>query len=101
MDTSVDDNNNSRKLYMNEIKKKAYDICDNDKEILCNILVNELYDNNNSKQFIWDICGDYIIEKLLKDNDNKINIPVKDKKGNINWNNINYSIKEIDLKEEN
>ena len=101
VDTSVDDNNNSRKLYMNEIKKKAYDICDNDKEILCNILVNELYDNNNSKQFIWDICGDYIIEKLLKDNDNKINIPVKDKNGNINWNNINYSIKEIDLKEEN
>ena len=42
------------------------------------------------KDFVWDICGDYIVQKLLNDNNNTINYPVLNKNGNIEWEGNNY-----------
>jgi hypothetical protein len=67
---------------------------------LCNALVKLLYDKTNSKQFLWDICGDYIINKLLNENNNIINFPVEDINGDILWDGEKYSIKSIKIKEE-
>lgn len=62
----------------------------NDYEIITNGLVEILYDKPISKQFVWDMCGEYIISKLLKENDNCVNIPIKSDNGNIEWNGERY-----------
>ena len=36
------------------------------------MLIIICYNNNNSKQFAWSICGDVFIENLLKKNNNRI-----------------------------
>ena len=60
-------------------------------ELMTNCLVNMLYNNPVSKQFVWDLCGNYMLDKLLKDNENKINIPVESEYG-IEWQGVRYSI---------
>jgi hypothetical protein len=80
-----DEKKNTRLLFMTKFKNKADEICKSDKEVLCNGLVELLYDNINSKQFVWDICGEYIVDKLLKDNENTINYPVLNYNGDIEW----------------
>ena len=45
-------------------QKKFYEACPNE-YMLCDILVDLLYDNNSSKSVVWDMCGDTIIKNLL------------------------------------
>ena len=80
-----------QRMFDERYKEKIYSICNNEED-LANILVNELYNTPNSKQFIWAMCGDYLVEKLLKDNDNTIKYPTEDPNGDIEWNGIRYSI---------
>lgn len=99
---NIEENKIQRKLYMQEFKENALKCCNDNEEILCNGLIQILYNNNNSKQFVWDICGDYIVNKLLKDNNNIINIPIKSKDGQTVWNGENYKLIQVKLnKEEN
>ena len=58
---------------------------------MTNCLVSMLYNNPVSKQFVWDLCGNYMLNKLSKDNENKINIPVESEYG-IEWQGVKYSI---------
>lgn len=73
-----------RQVFIEQFKCRAYELC-NDAEELCNIVVELCYKNNNSKQFAWDICGDIIINNLLKNNNYKISYPVLDKNGDIEF----------------
>lgn len=52
----------------------ALQICPNELE-LCDILVDLCYNTENSKQFVWDIAGDIIIENLLNRNGDLIRYP--------------------------
>ena len=80
----------NRQFLIKECKYRILESCNYDIEGICNYLVDILYNNPISKQFVWDICGDYIIEKLLNDNNNTINYPVLNKNGNIEWEGNNY-----------
>ena len=80
-------------------KEKIFAICNNEED-LANILVSELYDTSNSKHFIWAMCGEYLVNKLLKDNDYKIKYPIEDENGNIEWNGTRYSITEERIDED-
>ena len=80
-----------QRMFDGRYKEKIYSICNNEEDLV-NILVNELYNTPNSKQFIWAMCGDYLVEKLLKDNDNTIKYPTENPNGDIEWNGIRYSI---------
>jgi hypothetical protein len=51
------------------------------------------YKTNASKQFVWDMCGDVIIETLLMKRDNTIAYPVADEFGDIVFNGNKYSMK--------
>ena len=55
-------------------KSKFYEVCSNEK-VLCDILIDLLYDAPNSKGVVWDICGDVIIENLLRANNYMIEFP--------------------------
>jgi len=73
-----------RFVFKEEFKSQAYQICNNKYE-LCNIVLDLCYKNNNSKQFAWDICGDVIIENLLKRNNYVVEYPIEDEVGNIEY----------------
>ncbi|MGN5455186.1 MAG: hypothetical protein ACI4XN_04305 [Candidatus Kurthia intestinigallinarum] len=53
---------------------KFYEACPNEK-MLCDILIDLLYDNPNSKGVVWDMCGDVIIDNLLSKSGGIIEYP--------------------------
>lgn len=55
-------------------KGKFYEACSNGK-MLCDILIDLLYDKPNSKGVVWDMCGDIIIENLLEKSNGVLTYP--------------------------
>ena len=51
-------------------------ICPN-QESLCDILLDICYTGKMSKSIVWDVCGDQIIENMLKKHDNMLTYPEK------------------------
>ena len=49
--------------------------------------INEIPKNINGMQ----------LKKLLNDNNNKINVPIKDKNGEIEWNGEKYSLEKMEV----
>ncbi len=45
-------------------RAKFSEVCPNEK-MLCDILIDLLYDKPNAKGVVWDMCGDVIIDNLL------------------------------------
>lgn len=91
------DRNSMRALLINHFKKKCTVICP-DKEKLCNILIDICYkDSNNSKRFVWDICGDVIIDNLLNRANGIINYPAQDENGDFEYCGIRFSMQKYNL----
>lgn len=55
---------------------KFYETCPNEK-MLCEILIDLLYDKPNAKGVVWDMCGDVIIDNLLEKANYMIQYPEK------------------------
>lgn len=51
-------------------------ICPN-QETLCDILLDICYTGKMSKSVVWDVCGNQIIENMLKKHDNVLTYPEK------------------------
>ena len=62
----------------------CYMVCPNT-DTLTNILVDICYTSNKSKSFAWDIAGENIFNNVLRNNNNTIQYPVKDKHGDIEF----------------
>ena len=88
-----------RNIFIEKFKHEAYQECNNEEE-LCNIVLDLCYTNNDSKQFAWDVCGDVIINNLLKKNNYIIKYPELDKDGDIEFGGYNFSMKETKITEE-
>lgn len=73
--------------------KEQCDALNLSSEVLCNIIVDICYSTNKSKQFAWDICGEQIIQNLLKRNGNVFSFPVQDKNGDFEFKGDRYSMK--------
>jgi hypothetical protein len=67
-----------------QFKIECESVCSNEYE-LCDILLDMCYQDNRSKQFVWDICGETIIENLLEHNNHKIKYVTKDENGDIDY----------------
>ena len=65
-------------------QEKCIETCTDELE-LCDILLDLCYKKEKSKRFAWDICGDTIIENLLKLNNWEINYYVLDNDGEIEY----------------
>ncbi len=48
-----------------EFERQCSIVCPNTEQ-LCNALLDICYSNDNSKKFVWDMCGKQIIKNLLK-----------------------------------
>lgn len=97
-DMTKEEKKEKRSLFINSFRKEAYKICSN-KYILCNILIDMCYSSNQSKQFVWDICGDVIVENLLLKNNYKIKYPIMvDDNGDFTWNGNQYKMIQTEVK---
>ena len=95
----IDVSDYSQTLYeLNErFERECIYICPSKKE-LCNILIDICYGKStNSKRFVWDICGDVIINNLLERNNYELNVPVMDDSGDFTFGGNNFSLKKIKL----
>lgn len=88
---SKDASSSERLILKENFKRDAYEICPNRYE-LCDIILDLCYKKNNSKQFVWDIVGDVIVDNLLKKNKNKYNSVVQDENGNVEFAYKNFSL---------
>lgn len=67
--------------------------CPNELE-LCNILVDICYQKSNAnKRFVWEMCGDVIVQNLLERNNNTLYYPIQDENGDFEFGGIKFSIK--------
>jgi hypothetical protein len=98
-DLKKDEKKEKRKTFLDEFRERVYEVCNNEK-ILCDIMIDLCYKQGN-KQFVWDVCGDTIIENLLVKNNYIINYPVECDNGDVEWNGCNFKlIEQSVLKEE-
>lgn len=88
--------NDTYTYYCRELKDRFLRLCSltcPNKLELCNILIDVCYrDSISSKRFVWEMCGDSIIENLLKRNGGNVSYPVQDKNGDFSFNGIRFSM---------
>ena len=78
---------------------KCYEKCNN-REDLCNILLDICYKKAGTKQFAWDICGDQIIKNLLSTHENKVNYPTLDVNGEHIYKGYKFKLEQMIIEEE-
>lgn len=71
---SSDDYSDNQMILKMAFQKECEKICPNEDE-LCDIVLDICYSTEKSKQFAWEICGEKIIQNLLKRNNNIIHYP--------------------------
>ncbi len=89
------DNLIQREIFKNDFVSSCIKVCPNEDE-LCNIVLDICYTNNNSKQFAWDVCGKTFIRNLLKLNGDKLNFPIQDDDGDIEFGGYNFKMIEME-----
>jgi hypothetical protein len=84
-------------LLMDHIKQifteECEQVCPNS-YVLSNILIDLCYTSNKNKAFAWDVAGEQIYQNVLANSGNKLNIPIKDENGNIEFYGERFSIYE-------
>nr|WP_243269040.1 hypothetical protein [Intestinimonas butyriciproducens] len=87
---------NQRMLMIQEFKCECQVVCSN-KQQLCDILLDICYQKEGSKQFVWDLASEEIIENLLSHNNYEIAYPVRDDNGDVEFGGerFSFSIKRI------
>lgn len=63
-----------------------------DRFALCNIVLDICYQRSSTKRFAWEMCGDEIIQNLLKRNDGIISYPTLDADGEIEFCGNRFSV---------
>ena len=53
---------------------RCHAICPDD-IMLCDILVDICYSGRNQKEIVWELCGDTIVENLLKHSNGTLSFP--------------------------
>ena len=79
----------------NELREEFIYRCSlvcSDRATLCDMMLDLCYRKNNTKGFVWEMCGDVIIENLLERNDHKISYPVRDENGEILYHGERFTI---------
>lgn len=81
-----------RSVLLSEFEANVFAACQN-RQQLCDILVDVCYAKETSKQFLWDIMGDQLIENLLNKNGRVIQYPAKDRAGDIVFHGERFTFK--------
>jgi len=88
------------RLFRNDFKRQCEIVCPDEKQ-LCDIIIDICYRKENSKQFVWDIVGETILDNLLKAHDNYLSYPeLQDGDGEFKYCGMDFSMKKIKVNEE-
>lgn len=63
------------KSMINALYKKKFDEACSNEFMLCDILIDLLYDKNNSKCVVWDMCAETIIKNLIAKSGGYVEFP--------------------------
>lgn len=63
-------------MLLEHFKAECEKVCTNEDE-LCDIILDICYTRENSKLFAWTVCGDKIIDNLLRRNGMRLSFPVQ------------------------
>ena len=69
-----EDDLNSKEQVVDYFAERCAEICPNRFE-LCDILIDICYSGRTDKEVVWIVCGDTIIDNLLKKNNNNLYYP--------------------------
>ena len=84
------------KELQDELVLDLLELCNRDRKVLTNILVDITY--NSASSILWDNVGDVIVENLLKLNNNTITIPMRDVAGELEFQGRKFTVKELQYK---
>ena len=90
--TTTDEYVAHKDFMLRELRVNCFEVC-SDAKVLCDILVDVCYQSHKSKQLVWDLCGDELIENLLEKNNWMIKYPEKDPDGDVEYSGLRFSIK--------
>lgn len=91
---TVEDSMNELQTIKDEFIRKCFEVCSCEEE-LCDIIVDIVYDNKNSKAFAWEMCGDQIIRNLLDKNNHMVKYLTKHPKGEVEYQGERFTAKYI------
>ena len=78
-----------------EYKDMCLSVCSNE-DMLCNILVDMCYKKSDkTKQFVWMMCSDVMIENILKKHNYKIMYPTQSEDGDITYKGLTFKMEEL------
>ena len=91
------DASDMRQIMIEGFVSKCFEVCSN-ADKLCDILLDLLYTSERSKQFVWDVTGDVIINNLLKNNEQCFLFPCKDLHGQIEFAGEKFTMSKKEVK---
>lgn len=71
-------------------------ICPNE-QTLYNIIIDVAGHKNETKKFVWDMCGDTIIENLLEKHNNRFEYPLMAETGDVSYGGYNFEVVEREV----
>ncbi|HID0881379.1 TPA: RNA-dependent RNA polymerase [Clostridium botulinum] len=99
-DENEENTEDSRQVLIDKYQRKVFEVCNNE-DMICDILLDICYGSSQNKQFVWDICGDTIIDRLLKKNNHSINVPIiTNKITNTYWQGEYYELESVQVEED-
>lgn len=81
----------NRAIMVSEFRSDCERICSNGAQ-LCDILVDLCYRKEGSKQIVWDIVGEEVVENLLRRNGGRIAFPTRDDDGDLVFGGERFSV---------
>lgn len=96
-----DSDKTERDVVMNQLKNEFANACSvicPNSEILANIVVDICYLSNKNKSFAWGVAGENIFQNVLKNSENKIQFPVKDDNGDIEFCGEMFSLHTLEVR---
>ena len=84
------------KLWQSWFKNQCFSICNNGFTV-GDIILDMCYRRSGSKEFVWDMCGQYIIANLAKRHDGIIQYPARDPDGDIEYAGMTFSMRSVPL----
>ena len=71
-------------------------MCPNE-QTLYNIIIDVAGHKNETKKFVWDMCGDTIIDNLLEKNNNRFEYPIMSETGDVSFGGYNFEVVEREV----
>lgn len=77
-------------------KEECFKICSSSKT-LCDIVIDICYSRSGTRQFVWDVVCDEVIDNLLAGNGHMLRYPRKDAEGDIFYSGNRFSMAEMEV----